>query len=281
MTKNKNSTPLDTEKKMADNDDIPSSSFDLVYRSFGSPEAPKVILAHSICTDRRAWRGVALRLSEYFHVICPDMRGHGESAPLLAPYSFEELAMDVLGLAEAIGAKTFAFVGVSIGGMIGQQIALMAPERLSRLVLANTASRLADGSSQEWDARIETARNKGMLPLVEPIVKSWYDGSDAADDNDLKGFTASMVRRTSVEGFTGAAAVIKTLDFAPELKKIKAPTLVIAGEKDTCTFVEESRFIAQKIPNADYTEISGAGHQSALQKPHEFHKILLQHLSAF
>src|ERR1700733_13491297 len=111
----------------------------LFYRLEGQPGLPVLILAHSIGCDHGLWAQQAEALSPYFQVLRYDARGHGASDAPKGEYSIEQLGQDALGLADALGISKFAFCGLSLGGAVGQWLALHAAERLTQLVLANTS----------------------------------------------------------------------------------------------------------------------------------------------
>ena len=123
----------------------------IYYRLEGMAGRPVLILSHSIGTDHGMWAPQAEELLPHYQVLRYDTRGHGASDAPQGDYSVERLGRDVLGLADALGIAQFAFCGLSLGGAIGQRLALHAPERVTGLVLANTSPHF--GPLSEWDGR--------------------------------------------------------------------------------------------------------------------------------
>ena len=140
------------------------------YRLTGTAGRPVVMLSHSLGLDHGMWDPQAVDLERHFQVLRYDLRGHGASDAPAGEYSIEQLARDALALADALGVQTFAFCGLSIGGMIGQWIAAHAGERLTHLVLANTTSRMADPSAME--VRRQTVLAEGMAAVTDAALRA-------------------------------------------------------------------------------------------------------------
>ena len=142
------------------------------YRLDGAPERPVLVLSHSLGLDHGMWDAQAADLLPYFRVLRYDTRGHGASSAPAGDYSIAELGRDVLAIADACNVTRFAFCGLSLGGMIGQWLAVNAPERVTHLVLANTTSRLTD--PQPMEARRRAVLEKGMSAIEDLVMGRFF-----------------------------------------------------------------------------------------------------------
>jgi 3-oxoadipate enol-lactonase len=236
--------------------------------SGGDGEA--VLLAHAIGCDHRLWEELGARLAKRFRVIAFDARGHGRSPLAHRPYSLEILADDARALLDKLGIVRAHWIGLSLGGMVGQAFALRHPARLLKLVIANsTASYGAEGRAM-WQARVKQVQEGGLAAIREASTSRWFsEGFRASQPQRVDQIMARFVE-TPVEGYLGCCDAIANLDYADDLIRIKAKTLVIAGEADVGTPPAMSQAIAAKIPGAKLAVIPGAAHLSVAEKPAEF-----------
>jgi 3-oxoadipate enol-lactonase len=229
-----------------------------------------VVLAHAIGCDHRMWDALAPRLATRFRVIRFDARGHGRSPVPPRPYSLDELAEDALAIVERLGLDKAHWVGLSMGAMIGMAFALAYPERLGRLVLANTTSSYGPEGRAMWQARAK-AVEQGGLEAIEPMVMGRYFSDDFRAAHPQAVATVSKrFLETPVEGYLGCCDAIAELDFTRDIDRIRNRTLVIAGALDAGTPPAMSQAIAERIPGARLAVIAGAAHLSAAEKPEEF-----------
>jgi 3-oxoadipate enol-lactonase len=246
--------------------------------SGGSGEA--VVLVHAIGCDHRMWDALAQFLAPRFRVVRVDARGHGRSPVPPRPYSLEALASDVLAVLDRHAIARAHWVGLSMGGMIGQAFALAHGDRLGRLVLANTTSSYGPDGRKTWEARIKAVED-GELAAIKDMVMSRYFSDDFREHSPQA--VAEVARRfleTPARGYLGCCDAIKELDYAADLHRIRARTLAIAGEKDAGTPPAMSEAIAAKIPGARLAIIPGAAHLSAVEKPAEFNTLVRDFLAA-
>ena len=242
---------------------------ELFHRDSGGG-AQAVVLAHAIGCDHRMWDALAARLAARFRVVRFDARGHGRSPVPPRPYSLEELAEDAHGLIDRLGLEKAHWVGLSMGAMIGMAFALAHPQRLGRLVLANTTSSYGPEGRAMWRARAKAVEDGG-LEAIEPLVMNRYFSDEfRAAHPDAVAIVSKRFLETPVEGYLGCCDAIAELDFSRELGGIHARTLVIAGALDAGTPPAMSQAIADRIPGALMTVIPGAAHLSAAEKPEEF-----------
>jgi 3-oxoadipate enol-lactonase len=245
----------------------------LHYKIEGKPGHPWLILGNSLGTDLHMWQPQVEPLLEQFRLLRWDMRGHGASDVPAGDYTMAELAADVLALAHHGGAERFAYCGLSLGAMVGQQLALYAPQRLSGLVLASAAAHIP--SHESWSARMTLARDKGMAALLETVMPRFF----SQPYRDLDEPIYHSVRQTFVDtdagGYAGCCAAIRDTDFRTQLHAIGAPTLVIAGLLDSATPAEPfARQLVECIPGAQETRLA-AGHIANMEQPGAFNRAVL------
>jgi len=238
-----------------------------------------VLLLHAIGCDHRMWDGLGEALSTRFRVIRMDVRGHGRSAVTEGPYSLDQLADDARGVLDSLEIDKAHWVGLSMGGMIGQAFALRHPSRLRKLVLANTTSTYGTQGPEMWAARVKAVSEGGMAAIKELAMQRYFTDEFRASDADVVDRIGQGFLATDPEGYIACCHAIAKLDFAGDLHRIKAPTLVIAGEKDVGTPVAMSESLANAIPGAKLVVIRGAAHLSALENPEEFNRVVEEFLA--
>jgi 3-oxoadipate enol-lactonase len=256
----------------------PVNGTEIAYRLDGPENAPVVVLSHSLATTSDMWRGQAPALAAKYRVLRYDMRGHGESAAPPGPYNFDMLAKDVVGLLDHLKIERATFVGISIGGMIGQGLGINHPDRLSGLVLANTTSE--PPPKEMWDERIAQAEEGGVESQVQTTLGRWFTEPYRRNNPAVMEWVAGMIRSTPLAGFVGCGRAIQSLGYANHLRKITAPTLVIGADQDLGTTPAMGKAIADRIPQALLRVIKGASHISAVEKEADFNDFLSVHLSA-
>jgi 3-oxoadipate enol-lactonase len=234
-----------------------------------------VVLAHAIGCDRRMWEDLVTALHERgMRVLSVDLRGHGTSPVPRRPYTLAEMAGDVAALLDRVGVRTAHWVGLSMGGMVGQAFALSHGERLARLVLANTTSSYGPDGPAMWEARAKAVEDGGVAAIKDLAMARYFSEDFRARHPDVVARTGERFLATPREGYIGCCDAIRGLDFTESLARITAPTLVIAGEKDLGTPPAMSEAIARQIPGAKLSIIPGAAHLSAVETPREFSSLV-------
>jgi len=257
-----------------------SNSIDIHYEISGS--GPWLTLSHSLACDLSMWDPQMAALTPHFTVLRFDTRGHGQSsAPPEADgaYGWDRLTGDVLGLLDALNIARTHFAGLSMGGMIGQHLALGAPERVDRLVLADTSSRYPPAAIPVWDERIKLVREKGMEALVDGTLERWFTAPFRTSHPELTGRIAGLIRSTPPIGYIGCGRTIPTLDITQRLHGLTHPTLVIVGAEDAGTPPAMAREIAEALPGARLEIIPDAAHLSNIEQPETFNRLLLEFLT--
>jgi 3-oxoadipate enol-lactonase / 4-carboxymuconolactone decarboxylase len=248
----------------------------LFYRLEGNDGLPQLVLSHSIGTDHQMWEPQVSDLLPHFQVLRLDTRGHGASDAPEGEYSIERLGRDTLALADHLRLSKFAFCGLSLGGAIGQWIALRAPERLSHLVLANTSPRF--GPPANWQERIHAVRKGGMAAIADVVIGRFFSPRSLAQKNPYAAGILSVLRGTNPNGYMGCCAALRDVDHTQQLGNIKVPTLVITGEMDLATpWSGHGEILAREISGARTVHLS-AGHLSNLERPRSFSAALVEFL---
>ncbi len=244
----------------------------LFYRLEGKPDLPVLVLSHSIGTDHAMWDPQVRDLLPYFQVLRLDTRGHGASESPTGEYSVEQLGRDVVGLADALKLEKFAFCGLSMGGAIGQWLAVYLPKRLTALVLANTSPRF--GTPENWKARIEAVQQGGMSAIVDLAMQRFFSPQFLARDQAYPASIRSVLLGTDAAGYIGCCAALRDFDFRKNLKDIKTPTLVISGDNDISTPWEgNGEVLAREIEGARTIRLPAA-HLSNIERPKSFTAVL-------
>lgn len=245
----------------------------LHFTDSGGP-GEAMVLAHAIGCDHRMWADLVPGLAKEFRVIALDARGHGRSPVVPRPYSLEIMADDACLVLEKLGIARAHWVGLSMGGMVGQAFALRHPARLLKLVIANsTCSYGAEGRAM-WQSRAKMVQEGGLAAIREMVEARYFsEGFRAAEPAKVAAVMERFLQ-TPAEGYLGCCDAIARLDYSDDLIRVKAKALVIAGELDAGTPPAMSAALAAKIPGARMTTIAGAAHLSAAEKPGEFARLV-------
>jgi 3-oxoadipate enol-lactonase len=246
------------------------------YTLEGPAGAPVVTLSHSLAANVSMWDPQMADLVSRWRVLRYDTRGHGATDAPAGAYSLEQMAGDALALLDALGIQKTHWVGLSMGGMIGQTLALQAPGRLGALVLCDTSSRTPPEGRGLWAERIKTAETQGMEPLVEPTIGRWFTPGFVKSRPDVVDRVRAMIRATNPRGYIGCGHAIAALDLTDRLAAIQLPTLVIVGEDDPGTPVAAARVIHERIKGSKLTILPSASHLSNMEQPQAFSRAVTE-----
>lgn len=241
----------------------------------GPAQAPAVILSNSLGADLSMWDELAKDLVRYFRVIRMDTLGHGGSAAAAGDYSLNQLADDVLAVMDSLNIRRAHFIGLSLGGMIGQVLGATSGSRFESLTLCAT---FADAPRQMWADRVDAVRATGVAPLVDGTIERWFTPAFRETETKTIAAVRKMITDTSVNGYAGCAAAIRDMDLTGVPEQIKIPTLVIAAAQDPSATPEAMKALHARIPGAHYAEIAGAAHLFPLEKPDETSRLILSFL---
>ncbi|WP_035375284.1 alpha/beta fold hydrolase [Pseudoduganella violaceinigra] len=240
----------------------------IAYQLDGADHLPVLILSNSIATTYRMWDGEVDALSRHFRVLRFDMRGHGESGIPAGAYSLDRLGRDVLELMDALGIRRAHFLGLSLGGFIGQWLGVHAPERIDRLILSNTAAHL--GPASVFDQRIaEVLAASDMRETAEGFLANWFPAPMLAAGGPAIEKFRRMLLAVDRNGLAGLFAAVRDADLRRTARLIEAPTLVIAGRDDTVTSARHGADLAAAIPGARLLTLPTV-HLPNIELPAEF-----------
>jgi len=222
----------------------------------GQSGSPVLVFSNSLGTNYLMWDPQVPEIRKKLRVLRYDTRGHGQSSVTAGPYSIERLAKDVIALLDALDLDRVHFCGLSMGGMIGMWLGVNAPERLSKLVLCNTAAKI--GTSGFWKARIDAVQKNGMKSVASAVVERWFSPAFREKAPATVSSTLKMLEKANPAGYAACCAAVRDFDFREQLSKIHIPALVIAGAHDPATPPADGRFLADQIPGARYAELNAA-----------------------
>jgi 3-oxoadipate enol-lactonase len=250
----------------------------LAYRLDGpNDHAPVVVLLHSLGTDLRMWEAQARPLARSFRVLRYDCRGHGVSDVAAEPVTVERLGRDVLALLDHLAIARAHLCGVSLGGLTALWLAVHAPERVDRVVLANTGARV--GSVESWEARIQAVERGGMPAIRDAVLARWVGQEFRVAHPDVARMLGQMLDHTPVEGYVAACRALRDADLRAEAHAVRVPTLIVAGERDESTPPALSEALHAAIPGSVLEILPAAAHLSNVERPEEFTALVERFLS--
>ena len=248
----------------------------LHYQLAGPDDAPVVVLSNSLGTTLEMWEPQMQAFTQRFRVLRYDARGHGRSGLLPPPRSIDDFGNDVVVLLDKLGIERAHFVGISMGGLTGQWLGIHRPERIGKLVVSNTAARI--GTADGWKARAELVRKEGLDEVAGGSPARWFTLRFAAEQVARVEPLVERLRTLSPEGYAAGCDVVGATDLRDAIGKIKAPTLVIAGEHDPVTTVADAQFIAEHVAGAKVVTLP-ASHLSNVEAPEAFNEAVLAFLA--
>lgn len=254
--------------------DLPNAR--IHYELSGSSSAPFLVLSHSLGATLSMWDAQMPQFEKSFRVLRYDMRGHGQSSVPPPPYSVPDLTADLLSLIDTLAIDRFHFCGLSVGGMIGMLLALKASERLRKLILCSTATKL--GTQDSWNTRINTVRTQGMKEIARTTAPRWFTPSFLAKAPKTVSPMLSALESTNPEGYIAGCCAVRDFDAGDSISQIRTPTLVISATHDPAALPSDGRFLADHIPGARYSELNAA-HISNIEDPSHFTKEALSFLT--
>ncbi|MCR9157247.1 MAG: 3-oxoadipate enol-lactonase [Rhodobacteraceae bacterium] len=229
----------------------------------GPDTGPVVMFANSLGTDLRVWDPLLPHMPKGLRIVRFDKRGHGLSDCPDAPYDMDTLVSDAEAVIDALGLQDIAFVGLSIGGLIGQGLAARRPDVMKALVLMDTAAKI--GSPEMWAERIAGLRSGGIDSMADAILDRWF-APEMRDDATRLAPWRHMLTRTPIEGYIGCCAAIAGADFTESTRTLTLPVMAMAGSEDGSTTPELVEATA-KLCNATFHVISDAGHLPCVEAP--------------
>ncbi len=248
------------------------------HHTFSSPQlhvslqgdGPPVVLSHALGLDLHMWDDLARHLAKTHTVLRYSHRGHGESAVPPGPYEMDDLVDDAARLVREWGRGPVAWVGLSMGGMVGQGLAVRHPEMLRGIVLANTTARYPAEAAPVWTSRIEAVEAGGVAAVADGVVERYLGAGFRAAHPDIASALRAKLLRSNRDGYLACCYAVAEVDWLDRLDTIRLPTLVIAGSDDVGTTPAMGRAIAERIADARFEVIEGASHLSVAEQPERF-----------
>ncbi len=245
----------------------------IYYETQGPEDGPVVVFSNSLGTSLHLWDPILPYLPDDLRIIRYDMRGHGRSDAPDGHYTMGQLISDAEAVCDACNVRNAVFVGLSVGGMIAQGLAVKRPDLIRALVLSCTAAKI--GNPAFWQDRIAMIREHGMSAVSDEIMKRWF-GRDFYNSPELALWKA-MFEAVDVTGYTGVCAAIAGTDFYTPTSGLRIPTLGIAGSEDGSTPPDLVRETVDLIPGSQFALMQRAGHLPCVEQPEAY----AAHLTAF
>ena len=236
--------------------------------------APTIMFANSLGTTLHLWDPILPLLPAGLRIVRYDMRGHGLSDAPDGPYTMGQLVSDAEAVCDALEVRDAMFVGLSVGGMVAQGLAVKRPDVMRAMVLSNTAAKI--GTPQLWQDRIAAVAAGGMEPLADSVMQRWF-GRDFYGTPAMKPWQDMLVA-TPPQGYAGICAAISGTDFFTPTSGLRLPTLGIAGSDDGATPPDLVRETVDLIPGSQFKLMQRVGHLPCVENPTEFAAILNQFL---
>ncbi|MDO6728579.1 3-oxoadipate enol-lactonase [Marinovum sp. 2_MG-2023] len=238
----------------------------LHYREDGDPDGAALVFGNSLGCDLRIWDDVVAQLPPGLRILRYDMRGHGLSECPPGPYGMGTLVRDAEGLMDHLGLRDAVFVGLSLGGMVAQGLAVKRLDLVRGLVLACTAAKV--GTAAQWQDRIATVQGDGIAALLDATMERWFTAGFRATP-DI-GQWRNMVARQPAEGYAACCAAISGTDFYTPTASLRLPCLGIAASEDRATPPDLVRETIALIPGARFELLRRAGHLACIEQPEAF-----------
>ncbi len=245
----------------------------IAWRIDGPEDAPVVMLSNSLMSSHAMWEPQMAALTARFRVLRYDTRGHGQSEVTPGPYSIELLADDAAALIDHTDVGAVHFVGLSMGGMIGQQLAVRHPAKVLSLSLCDTASEMPTHAM--WEERFASARAGGIAAMADGTIKRWFVASFTAREPAAIAEVRRMILETQVDGYIACGSAVRDMSQTHILKRIDVPTQVIVGREDPACTLAQAEVLQREIPGAELHVIDDAAHLSNIEKPEEFSGLLV------
>jgi len=252
------------------------------YDLIGPESGPVLCLAHCLSSDMGVWADqLPALVMQGWRVLRIDMRGHGGSEPSRAPCTMADYAADVIRVLDFLGFERVHFAGVSIGGMIGQQLGVDHGERLHSLLLSGTSPQAVPGGEAMWEARFAAIESAGSVgAIADAAMTRWVTDAFRTARPERWAQVRETIAATSVPGYRAGAEAIIAFDILDRLPLVRTPTLVICGDEDTGTPPTGNRRIAELVPGARYVEMARARHLPMVEYPDAYSRLLLEWLAA-
>jgi 3-oxoadipate enol-lactonase len=257
---------------------IKANGIQMNYQLSGRENAPVVVLSHSLASSLAMWDPQMVSLEPHYRVLRYDTRGHGGSDAPKGAYTLDQLGDDAISLLNSLNIDLFHWVGLSMGGMIGQCLALKHADRIRSLALCDTAAIIPEEAQAVWQERMDTARDKGMPALVQETLERWFTLPYLSQNSHGVELIRNHFLATPVTGYIGCSEAIRDINYLEHLSEIKIPTLIMVGEDDPGTPVAASEAMHERISGSRLVVIPSAAHLSNIEQAEVFSSALIEFL---
>ena len=244
----------------------------IYFEDYSSHNNEVICFSNSLGTDNRIWHKILDYFIQNYRVITYDKRGHGLSNKPDTSINIEDLALDISDLLDHLGISKVNFVGISIGGMIAQKLAVIKPNLINKLILCDTAVKI--GNLSIWNERIELLEKKGLIGIADSIIERWFSEKFILSNYEEIQIYKNMLTNTSIEGYIKCCEAIKNEDLSSTTELIKRPTLALVGSDDKSTPPAIVKSTADLIKNSKFNIIKDSGHLPCLDSPDKFAKLI-------
>jgi 3-oxoadipate enol-lactonase len=262
---------------------MPAEPVPLRYVEYGTGGAGPVILLHGFPLVGAMWDELVPTLADRYHLIVPDLRGHGGSPVTPGPYDMSDYAVDVLQLMDSLGIERATLAGLSMGGYITMELLATAPERISAVILADTRAPGddTDARRQGRAAQIQAISTQGLEAFAEMTLPRMFSSAAIRERPDLVERFRQIILRQKPEAVLAAAQGIAARDNVLDaMRAVRCPTLILVGSEDVVTTPADAEQLASVIPNSSLVLIEGAGHMSNWEAPEQFNRAVRDFLDS-
>ncbi|WP_019672838.1 alpha/beta fold hydrolase [Psychrobacter lutiphocae] len=244
----------------------------IAYQDSGESYLPALFMAHPLGMSRDVWDKVCDLLHGHYRCIRWDLPGHGSSSSAVEGISIETITKDMLQIADALGIETFSFIGTSIGGVIGQELCQLAPERLEQVWLTNTGAVI--GTKAAWDERAQSVRQQGLGKVAGGIVPRWFSSKSTEVNTELsKGWIIQLGRNDS-DSYAKLCEALSEVDNTNKLKGFNRRITLIGGKDDVSTPPETLQALQAEFTNAKLIIVEDVGHVPSIEAPNQLVEII-------
>lgn len=246
---------------------------ELNIQTYGNRSNPALIFSNSLGTNLSMWQPQVEALESNFFIICYDTRGHGQSSSTGSDsWTIDDLGQDVVKILDFFNIDKASFCGISMGGLTGQWLGVNEPSRFNKIIVSNTAARI--GSKEAWNTRAEQVRQQGLNDIADSAPNRWFSEAFINSHSVIVNSFIAQMKAGSAEGYARCCEALADADLREEVTKITVPTLVVGGELDPITTVEDANWLRDKIGDSAVIKTISASHIANIEAADEFTGLL-------
>ena len=251
----------------------------LKVRVEGDASKPWLIASNSLATNMSMWDSQIEAFVRHRRVVRYDTRGHGGSSAPPGAYDFAALVGDIVAILDRLQIETADVVGLSLGGMTALGLGLAHPDRVRRIACCDARGAFPQAAIAGWSQRMEAVRAGGVGAIVEETLQRWFTPATHCKRPDILAQARDMMQSTSVAGYLGCVAALKTLDYRRQLPNLQVPTLFLTGSEDGAAPPDVVKDMASATPHAQFVSIPAAAHISNIEAPEMFNQRIVEFLT--